>query len=84
MPLRINPDFTLTETDDSAVLLNERTGGYWQLNPTGARVLGDLLAGRTEEETATGLADAYGIPRERAVADVAHLLDRLRAQGAVR
>lgn len=45
MPLRLRPDTATTDTDDGLVLLDECTGGYWQLNPTGADVLHALLAG---------------------------------------
>ncbi|USA02001.1 hypothetical protein NCG97_17145 [Streptomyces lydicamycinicus] len=34
-----------TDTDDGTVLLNERTGRYWQLNATGGQVLRQLLDG---------------------------------------
>jgi hypothetical protein len=33
MPLRLRPDIATADTDDGLVLLDERTGRYWQLNP---------------------------------------------------
>lgn len=57
---------TATPADDGLVLLDERTGHYWHLNPTGALV----LQAESPTEAARALADRYGIPHAQAVRDV--------------
>ena len=78
MPLRLRPDVRTTETDDGMVLLDERTGRYWQLNGTGAYVLHGLLAGATPDAVADELAVRYHIGQRHARADVAAVAERLR------
>lgn len=46
MSLSLADGVSIAETDDGAVLLDERTGRYWRLNGSGARLLQALLAGR--------------------------------------
>ncbi|CAL9507345.1 hypothetical protein SUDANB171_03554 [Streptomyces sp. enrichment culture] len=72
------PHVTLAHTGDRAVLLDERTGTYWQLNPTGALVLRHLLDGATADQAAAALADAHPAATHRAARDVAELLATLR------
>lgn len=79
MPLRLRPDIATTDTDDGLVLLDERTGGYWQLNPTGASVLHALLAGHDPERIAQDLAAHYRIDRQQAQRDVTTLTEQLYA-----
>ncbi|MGW3147588.1 MULTISPECIES: lasso peptide biosynthesis PqqD family chaperone [Streptomyces] len=66
-----------TDTDDGTVLLNERTGQYWQLNNTGARVLHGLLDGQEAVGIAAELADRYGIDLQQAERDVTAVIERL-------
>ncbi|MGH3831975.1 MAG: lasso peptide biosynthesis PqqD family chaperone [Pseudonocardiaceae bacterium] len=77
MPLRLRPDIATTDTDDGLVLLDERTGRYWQLNPTGAHVLHALLVGQHPEEIAGGLATRYHIDFQQARRDVTTITDHL-------
>ncbi len=79
MPLRLHPEVASTETDDGAVLLHQRTGRYWQLNTTGARVLRDLLDGYEHEGIAWHLATEHHIDHERAYRDVTAVIEQLRA-----
>ncbi|MFD5271095.1 lasso peptide biosynthesis PqqD family chaperone [Streptomyces sp. NPDC058335] len=72
-----------TDTDDGTVLLNERTGRYWQLNNTGARVLRALLDGRQPDGIAADLADRYAIDAEQAERDVSAVIERLRGSKLV-
>lgn len=83
MPLRLRPDLTTTPTDDGLVLLDERTGRYWQLNPTGAHVLAALLEGRHPDDIAADLATHYRIDIHQAQHDVTTLADQLRAANLV-
>ncbi|GHE38190.1 hypothetical protein GCM10018785_04780 [Streptomyces longispororuber] len=79
MPLTLHPDVSLAETDDGAVLLHQRTGRYWQLNPTGVLVLKNLLDGRTHDQAAQELTERHRAAPEAARRDVARLVDSLRA-----
>ena len=81
--MRLHPDVSTTDTDDGTVLLNERTGRYWQLNNTGAHVLRELLDGPQPAAIATGLASRYGIDSQQAERDVSAVIERLRGSELV-
>ncbi len=61
------------------MLLDQRTGRYWQLNATGALVLRVLLNRFTPEQAAQELSQNHPVTVERAKADVAALLQHLRS-----
>lgn len=79
MSLRLRAGVSLTETDDGMVLLDERSGQYWQLNSSGALTLQRLLEGATPEDAAKTLAARYPISQEQAGGDVTALVESLRA-----
>ncbi|MGH3694309.1 MAG: lasso peptide biosynthesis PqqD family chaperone [Pseudonocardiaceae bacterium] len=79
MPPRLRPDIATTDTDDGLVLLDERTGHYWQLNATGAHVLHALLAGQHPEQIAHEVAIRYRIELQQAQHDITALTDHLQA-----
>ena len=83
MTVRLKTDISLCPTEHSAVVLNERTGQYWQLNETGASILGALLDARTPEDIAGRLADSRTVSRERALTDVRSLVGSLTAAGLI-
>ena len=83
MTLQLRADVSTADTDDGVVLLDERAGRYWQLNPTGALVLRLLLDGTAPHEVAQTLADRHPVSTEQAAADVAALLERLHTAGLV-
>ncbi|MFE7540260.1 lasso peptide biosynthesis PqqD family chaperone [Streptomyces platensis] len=78
MPVRLHPDVVATDTDDGTVLLNERTGRYWQLNATGGQVLRRLLDGHEATRIAAEVADRHRIDHQRAALDVAAVIEQLR------
>ncbi|GGV00664.1 hypothetical protein GCM10010260_41540 [Streptomyces filipinensis] len=80
----LNPQVSLAETDDGAVLLHERTGGYWQLNTTGLAVLRSLTSGATIEQAARALASEHALPVARAHDDVVAVLASLRSADLLR
>ncbi|MFE6742288.1 lasso peptide biosynthesis PqqD family chaperone [Streptomyces tubercidicus] len=84
MPLRLHPDVVATDTDDGTVLLNERTGRYWQLNSTGAQVLRQLLDGHEATRIAADVADRHRIDHHRAELDVTAVIAQLHAAQLVR
>lgn len=79
MSVRLRADVSLVETDDGMVLLDERSGRYWQLNRVGGLVLRILLDGATPEDAAKTLATRYPVSRERAHSDVRALVESLHA-----
>jgi hypothetical protein len=83
MTLQLRADVSAADTDDGTVLLDERAGRYWQLNPTGALVLRLLLDGACPHQVAQTLADRHAVSTEQAAADVAALLERLHTAGLV-
>lgn len=83
MTVQLQTDVSTADTDDGVVLLDERAGRYWQLNPTGALVLRLLLDGVTPHQVAQTLADRHAVSTAQAVADVTALVERLRTAGLV-
>ncbi|MEU5052607.1 lasso peptide biosynthesis PqqD family chaperone [Streptomyces sp. NPDC021096] len=77
MTLRLHPDVASTDTDDGMVLLHQRTGRYWQLNPTGSHVLRSLLEGLSTDQIATALADRHRIDPQLARRDVLRVVEQL-------
>lgn len=76
--MNLAPDVTVTEADGGLVLLDERRGRFYQLNPAGATALRLLLDGRPDEEVAAALGDPA-----RALPDVRALTDALLRSGLV-
>ncbi len=74
---------SIARTDDGAVLLDERTGRYWRLNGSGARLLQALLDGRDTRQAALDAAAGATVPADRAARDAAGLVDKLRGAGLV-
>ncbi|AEH09779.1 MULTISPECIES: lasso peptide biosynthesis PqqD family chaperone [Protofrankia] len=70
-----------TETDYGAALLDERSGRYWSLNPTGALVLRVLLGGGSPADAAAAVTDTCDVDATTADRDVRALLTELRAAG---
>jgi hypothetical protein len=83
MTVTLRPDISTTDTDDGMVLLNERTGRYFQLNPSGALILQALVNGADIQHAARLLTQRYTVTPDRAIADVTTLIDHLRSAGLV-
>lgn len=77
--MELGKDVALTETEDGAVLLDQRSGKYWQVNGSGAVALRTLLAGGTPQRAAEAVTARYPVDAERALADVEKLVESLRA-----
>ncbi|WP_434587103.1 lasso peptide biosynthesis PqqD family chaperone [Streptomyces sp. A5-4] len=80
---RLRADVTCTATQDGMVLLDHRTGRYWQLNTTGATVLQAFLDGSTPQQITDALVRARPVSREHAEADVNALIDHCTRAGLV-
>ncbi|MCF6523394.1 lasso peptide biosynthesis PqqD family chaperone [Streptomyces sp. JJ36] len=81
MALRLRPDISTAETEYGTVLLDERSGHYWELNPTGTLVIRKLLAGADEAAAADALVAQYDVDPADAAEDVAALVQELRTAG---
>ncbi|WP_370934123.1 lasso peptide biosynthesis PqqD family chaperone [Amycolatopsis sp. cg13] len=81
--MHLHPDTALTDTPDGSVLLNKRTGSYWQVNRTGAHTLDRLLAGESADRIAADLAARYDIDAAKVRADISAMTDSLLAAGLV-
>ncbi|AXK32967.1 lasso peptide biosynthesis PqqD family chaperone [Streptomyces armeniacus] len=80
-PLVLRPHITATPTADGMVLLDQRTGAYWQMNTTATLVLHALLDGADAEQAAALLAARHPAAAERADSDVAALIRQLHDAG---
>jgi hypothetical protein len=81
--MRLHPAVSAAYTATGAVLLDRRTGRYWQLNLTGAEVLRALETIGTTSGMAQTLAARYDVDAEAVDQDITALLDRLRVGGLV-
>lgn len=81
MPLRFDAHVSTAETDYGTVLLDERGGTYWELNPTATLVVRTLLDGGEEAEAAAALVSEFDIDRAQAQRDVEALVGHLREAG---
>lgn len=78
MNLQIASHVSVVETPGGTVLLNQRTGRYWQLNDTGALVLRLLRDGGGVDDAVTELTAAHPESADRIAEDVAALVRSLR------
>jgi hypothetical protein len=81
MPLRFGADVSTTETDYGTVLLDERAGAYWELNPTATLVVRTLIDGGEESDAAAALVREFDIDEAQALRDVEALVGQLRGSG---
>jgi hypothetical protein len=74
-------DLHWREIDGEVIALEARGSTYLAANGAGTLLWRALAAGATPAALADELVRAYGIDRERAVADADAFVDRLSAQG---
>jgi hypothetical protein len=77
--LRLRKHVSVVETDDGAVLLDEKSGRYFQLNNTACLIVRTLVDGGSVADAAQALAQTHGVSDERAGHDVAALVAQLRS-----
>ncbi|MCK2216251.1 lasso peptide biosynthesis PqqD family chaperone [Actinomadura sp. ATCC 31491] len=83
MNLRLRADVSTAETDYGVVLLDQRSGDFWQLNPSAALAVRHLLGGGGPERAAAALNAEFEVTPEEALRDVRELLEQLQAAGLV-
>lgn len=81
MALKLGKNICTAETEYGTVLLDQRSGHYWELNPTGTLVVRTLLEGGTEADAVDAIVAEFAVERTQAAKDVTALLDLLRASG---
>jgi len=83
MGYQLRTGVSTAETDVGLTVLDEDSGEYFNLNPTGALVLGVLLDGGTPDHAIERLMAAYDVDRDTAEADVRDLVSALESAGLV-
>jgi hypothetical protein len=83
MTLRLREGVSTAETDYGIALLDEDSGQYWNLNPTGALVLQTLLEGGSPEQAVQALTEQYAVDADTASQDVQDLVGGLHSAGLV-
>ena len=84
MTLQLRDGVFTTETDYGVTLLDEKSGQYWNLNPTAALVLRMLLAGGTPDQAVQELTKQYEVNADTASRDVEELVGSLHSAGLVK
>jgi hypothetical protein len=84
MTLKLRDGVSTADTDYGITLLDENSGQYWNLNPTGALVLQMLLAGGTPAQAVQELTEQYEVNADTASRDVEDLVDSLQSAGLVK
>jgi hypothetical protein len=83
MTLKLRDGVSTADTDYGTALLDEDSGEYWNLNPTGALALRTLLEGGTSADAVQALVERYDVDTDSASRDVQDLLGDLRSAGLV-
>ena len=86
--MQMNKDFVLRRVCGLNVVLPTGTnvkdfGGALNLNDTAALIYEQLQAGKSVEEAADALMEAYDVTREAALADVQETIESLREAGVM-
>jgi hypothetical protein len=84
MTLKLRDGVSTADTDYGITLLDENSGQYWNLNPSGALVLQMLLAGGTPAQAVQELTEQYEVNADTASRDVEDLVDSLHSAGLVK
>jgi hypothetical protein len=83
MTLKLRPRVSTADTDYGIVLLDEDSGEYWNLNPTGALVVRTLLDGGSHTDAEQRLVEQYAVDPGVARQDVDDLVNGLRSAGLI-
>ena len=83
MTMKLRDGVSTADTDYGIALLDEDSGEYWNLNPSGALVLRTLLEGGTSTDAVQALVERYDVDVDSASVDVQDLLGGLHSAGLV-
>ncbi|WP_232385093.1 PqqD family peptide modification chaperone [Actinomadura violacea] len=81
MIVRLHPEVQHVRTGEQHLLLDQRDGGYYALNPSAATLIDQLTTGATAAHLADTLAGRFQIDSGRARADVLALVVELNNSG---
>ena len=81
--VKLRDGVSTADTEYGVVLLDENSGEYWNLNPTGVLVLRTLLDGGSTADAVHHLTEQCAVDLESARQDVDDLLGGLRSAGLV-
>jgi Coenzyme PQQ synthesis protein D (PqqD) len=84
MTLKLRDGISTADTEYGIALLDEDSGQYFNLNPTGALVLRTLLEGGTPAQAAQELTEQYAVDPDTASRDVQELVTELCSAGLIR
>jgi Coenzyme PQQ synthesis protein D (PqqD) len=79
MRLKLRTGVSASDTEYGSVLLDERSGEYWQLNPVGTLVVRQLQAGDSPVAIAAVLSVQFDVDTPQALEDVTALIDQLKS-----
>ena len=83
MTLKLRDGVSTADTDYGIALLDQDSGQYWNLNPTGALALRTLLDGGTPGQAVQVLTEQYAVDADTASRDVEDLVAGLSSAGLV-
>jgi hypothetical protein len=72
---------SFTQTRYGGVLLDEKEGVFWRLNPTAAVVISAITSGA---EPVTAVTEEFDVTTDNAVTDIDELITELRSAGLLR
>jgi hypothetical protein len=79
--LKLRTSVVLTDTDYGVALLDELSGQYWVLNPSGVVALRAMLDGDDTAGAVDAVIERYDVDRDTATRDVTDLIAQLRRAG---
>ncbi|MDL9949028.1 lasso peptide biosynthesis PqqD family chaperone [Gordonia sp. ABSL11-1] len=77
------PDISSTETEYGTVLLDKKSGKYWNLNPTGTLIWQSILGSGDLNDAVNALVDTYDVDRTTASRDAQSVIDGLVDAGII-
>lgn len=83
MAITLRDRVSIVDTDYGAVLLDVKTGVYWELNSSGALALKALLACADVDAATAEVTAQFDVDQQTATEDVRALLAELRSAGLV-
>jgi hypothetical protein len=81
--ISIPASLAVSRLDDELVLLDEKTGRYFGLNPVGSRIFQLLKEWGDQEKVVAALRAEYDAPEARLEADVVAFIDTLSKRGLI-
>jgi len=83
-PVTVKKSIIFTATDYGGVILDDRTGQYWQLNATSAAIFTGLQSGLDMNTVAQQIVDSFDdVDLGSAISDATDLVQQLRTAGII-